>query len=96
MIPAAPLVVGKAAGLPWGIRNLCDSGHVRVGAAGVCRLQCPCSPLTSAPGALFQAAWGSVTSAANTPHTEAHLAAHWPLGGRKRARLTAHPFPGNR
>lgn len=47
------------------------------------------------PGALFQAVWGLVTSAANTPPTEVHLAAHWPHGGRKRVPLMAHPFPGN-
>lgn len=47
------------------------------------------------PGALFPAVWGLVTSVANTHPTEAHLAAHWLLGGRKRVPLMAPPFPGD-
>lgn len=43
------------------------------------------TPETFVPGAQFQAAWGSATSAASTPPTEARRAARWLPAGRRRA-----------
>lgn len=62
---------------PWS----CDHGRAVWEGLGAF-LQLPLLPL---PGAQFQAAWGSATSAASMPPTEARRAARWLPAGRRRA-----------